>query len=110
MSVTEVYQALCHFKQSGTGGGLDGIDGEILKVSAPVIAETLTFVIYALTNRISPFSLSNPGSFLYSSLVIHFSHQIIGQSLFFQFYLNPWKNISTSIFRNILIFFFFFFF
>ena len=43
MSITEVYQALCHLKQSGTRG-LDGIDGKILKLSAPVIAETLTYV------------------------------------------------------------------
>ena len=43
MSVTEVYHALCHLKQSGTRG-LDGIDGKILKLSAPVIAETLTYV------------------------------------------------------------------
>ena len=43
MTITEVYQALCHLKQSGTRG-LDGIDGKILKLSAPVIAETLTYV------------------------------------------------------------------
>ena len=80
MSVTEVYQALCHLKQSGTWG-LNGIDRKILELSAPVIAETLTSTIYALTSHISPFSLSNPRLFLCSNLVNHLHHQITGQFL-----------------------------
>ena len=43
MTVHEVYTALVHLKQTGTKG-LDGIDGKILKLSAPVIAETLTYI------------------------------------------------------------------
>ena len=50
MSVTEVYKALCHLKQSGSWG-LDGIDGKILKLSAPVIAETLAYVYWFCTHK-----------------------------------------------------------
>ena len=42
MTVTEVYKSLCHLKQSNTKG-TDGLDGKILHLSAPFIAETLTY-------------------------------------------------------------------
>ena len=41
--ITEVYNALIHLKQTGTRG-LDSLDGNILKLSAPVISDTLTYV------------------------------------------------------------------
>ena len=41
MTVREVYKSLCHLKQSNTKG-TDGLDGKILRRSAPFIAETLT--------------------------------------------------------------------
>ena len=43
MTITEVYNALIHLKQTGTRG-LDSLDGNILKLSAPVISDTLTYV------------------------------------------------------------------
>ena len=42
MTVREVYKSLCHLKQSNTKG-TDGLDGKILHLSAPFIAETLTY-------------------------------------------------------------------
>ena len=60
MTITEVYQALCHLKQSGTRG-LDGIDGKILKLSAPVIAETLTYVYnLCIDKSLFPIQLKQP--------------------------------------------------
>ena len=41
MTITEVYNSLIHLKQNGTPG-LDGLDGKILMLSAPVINDTLT--------------------------------------------------------------------
>ena len=43
MTVREVYKSLCHLKQSNTKG-TDGLDGKILRLSAPFIAETLTYI------------------------------------------------------------------
>ena len=43
--ITEVYNALIHLKQTGTRG-LDGLDGKILKLSAPAISDTLTYVYH----------------------------------------------------------------
>ena len=58
MSVREVYKYLCHLKQSITKG-TDGLDGIILRLSAPLIAETLTYVYitFVLTRTPSPCSL-----------------------------------------------------
>ena len=42
MTITEVYNALIDLKQTGTRA-LDGLDGKILKLSAPVISDTLTY-------------------------------------------------------------------
>ena len=42
ITVREVYKSLCHLKQSNTKG-TDGLDGKILRLSAPFIAETLTY-------------------------------------------------------------------
>ena len=43
MTVTNVYYALKHLKQSGTRD-LDGLDTKILKLAAPLITDTLTYV------------------------------------------------------------------
>ena len=43
MTVTEVYNALKYLKQSGTRD-LDGLDTKILRLAAPLITNTLTFV------------------------------------------------------------------
>ena len=43
MSVNEVYNSLIHLKQT-SARGLDGLDAKILKLSAPVIAESLTYI------------------------------------------------------------------
>lgn len=43
MTTAEVYNALTQLKQTNTRG-LDGLDGKILKMAAPVITETLTYV------------------------------------------------------------------
>ena len=43
MTVKEEYKSLCHLKQSNTKG-TDGLDGKILRLSAPFIAETLTYI------------------------------------------------------------------
>ena len=43
ISVTEVFSYLTHLKQSGTRG-LDGIDSRILKLAAPVITDSLTYI------------------------------------------------------------------
>ena len=43
MTVREVYKSLYHLKQSNTKG-TDGLDGKILRLSVPFIAETLTCI------------------------------------------------------------------
>ena len=43
MAVHDVYNALLHLKQTNSRG-LDDLDGKILKLSAPVISETLTYI------------------------------------------------------------------
>ena len=43
ISVTDVYYTLIHLKQTGTRD-LEGLDSKILKLSAPIIADTLTYV------------------------------------------------------------------
>ena len=43
LTVTDVYYALKHLKQSGTRD-LDGLDTKILKLAAPLITDTLTYV------------------------------------------------------------------
>ena len=43
MTVTDVYNALKHLKQSGTRD-LHGLDSKILRLAAPVITNTLTYV------------------------------------------------------------------
>ena len=50
MTVREEYKPVCHLKQSNTKG-IDSLDGKILKIlrlSAPFIVETLTY-IYSLS-------------------------------------------------------------
>ena len=43
ISVIDVYYTLIHLKQTGTRD-LEGLDSKILKLSAPIIADTLTYV------------------------------------------------------------------
>ena len=43
MTAREVYKSLCHLKQSNTKG-TDDLDGKILRLPAPFIAETLTCI------------------------------------------------------------------
>ena len=43
MTVTDVYNALTHLKQSGTRD-LDGLDTKILRLAAPIITNSLTYV------------------------------------------------------------------
>ena len=43
MNIYDVYNALTHLKQTNSRG-LDGIDGKILKIAAPVIADSLTYI------------------------------------------------------------------
>ena len=43
MTIAEVFSALVHLIQPGTHG-LDDLDGKILKLSAPVICDTLTYI------------------------------------------------------------------
>ena len=43
LTVTDVYYALKHLKQSGTRD-LDGLDTKIMKLAAPLINDTLTYV------------------------------------------------------------------
>ena len=52
MSVTEVNRALCQMKQTGTRG-LNGIDCNIIRLSAPVITETLTYIFHFLSSYLS---------------------------------------------------------
>ena len=44
MTVREVYKSVCYLKQSNTKG-IDGWDGKILRLLAPFIAETLTYIL-----------------------------------------------------------------
>ena len=43
MTVRGVFKSLCHLKQSSTKG-TDGIDGKVLRLSAPFIADTITYI------------------------------------------------------------------
>ena len=43
MTVSGVFESLCHLKQSSTKG-TDEIDGKILRLSAPFIADTITYI------------------------------------------------------------------
>ena len=43
ITVREVYKSLCHLNQSNTKGA-DGLDGKILRLSAPFIAGTLNYI------------------------------------------------------------------
>ena len=42
ISVIDVYYTFIHLKQTGTRD-LEGLDSKILKLSAPIIADTLTY-------------------------------------------------------------------
>ena len=50
MTVREVYKSLRYLKQSNTKG-TDGLDGKILRLSAPFIAETLTYIYNLRINK-----------------------------------------------------------
>ena len=43
MTVSGVFKSLCHLKQPSTKG-TDGIDGKLLRLSAPFIADTITYI------------------------------------------------------------------
>ena len=43
ITIMEVFKSLCHLKHSNTKG-TDGLDGKILRLSAPFIVETLTYI------------------------------------------------------------------
>ena len=43
MTVSDVYNALRHLKENGARD-LDGLDGKVLKLSAPIITDTLTYI------------------------------------------------------------------
>ena len=43
MTVSGVFKSLCHLKQSSTKG-TDGIDGKILRLSSPLITDTITYI------------------------------------------------------------------
>ena len=43
ITIMDVMKSLCQLKQTGTRD-LDGLDGKILKISAPAIADTLTYI------------------------------------------------------------------
>ena len=43
ISVIDVYHILIHFKQTGTRD-LEGLDSKILTLSAPIIADSLTYM------------------------------------------------------------------
>ena len=57
MSVHDVYKALTHLKQTGAHGP-DGLDGKIIKLCAPAITETLTYVYnLCLDKKVFPSAL-----------------------------------------------------
>lgn len=57
MSVYDVYKALTHLKQTGAHGP-DGLNGKIIKLCAPAIAETLTYVYnLCLDKKVFPSAL-----------------------------------------------------
>ena len=43
MAVSEVFKSLCQLKQSNTKG-TDRIDGKIIRLSAPFITDTITYI------------------------------------------------------------------
>ena len=52
MTVSGVFKSLCHLKQSSTKG-TDGIDGEILRLSAPFITDTYIYNFIIEKNKFS---------------------------------------------------------
>ena len=50
ITVVDVYHTLIHLKQSGTRD-LEGLDSKILKLSAPIIADTLTYIYNLCINK-----------------------------------------------------------
>ena len=91
MIITGVYNALIHLKQIGTQGR-DGLDGKILKLSAPVISDNLTFTIFVYRNVTFRLLSGRPKSFLFLSLERVQIRQTVGQFLSCQ--------LSQSLLRN----------
>ena len=50
MTITDVSKSLCHLKQSSTKGA-DGIDGKILRLSAPLITDTITYIYNLIVEK-----------------------------------------------------------
>ena len=89
MTVKEVYKSLCHLKQSNTKG-TDGLDGKILRLSAPFIAETLTYIYitFVLTRTLSPRYLRKQKLSPSSNLVTNRILQTLDPFLYYLFCQN----------------------
>ena len=92
MTVTEVYNALKYLKHSGTHD-LDGLDTKSLRLAAPLVANTLTYVFNLCIMK--SFSLFSkwPKLFSCTNLEAAQTHQNTEQSLLYQSYPNHLKSI-----------------
>ena len=96
ISVVDVYYTLIHLKQTGTRD-LEGLHSKILKLLAPIIADTLTYV-YNLCIHKSCF----PKVFKAAQIIPIYKHVpkltllTIGRYQFFPYCLNLLKNTYTS--------------
>ena len=96
LTVTDVYYALKHLKQSGTRD-LDGLDTKILKLAAPLITDTLTYVYnLCITKNTFPCALKKQRSFPYTNLVTVQTLQTIDLFLFYLSCQNHSRNTSTN--------------
>ena len=96
LTVTDVYYALKHLKQSGKRD-LDGLDTKILKLAAPLITDTLTYVYnLCIMKNTFPSALKKQRSFPYTNLVTVQTLQTIDQFLFYLSCQNHSRNTSTN--------------
>ena len=97
ISVIDVYYTLIHLKQTGTRD-LEGLDSQILRLSAPIIADTLTYA-YNLCICKSCF----PKVFKTAKVIHEYKHgakltlPTIDRYQFFPYCLDLLKNTYTSI-------------
>ena len=102
VTVCEVYNALLQLKQTGTRD-LEDLDGKIMKICAPVITDTLTYIYnLCMDKHYFPKRSNKPNLYRSTNQEIGKTLLIIDLSQFCLSSLNLWKSTLTVTFCLIL--------